>query len=53
MLAVDQLMVEVVAVATSVKFTVAAQSVYPADGDVVMVVDQPDGTGVKELLDHV
>jgi hypothetical protein len=48
-----QLMDVVVAVAVSDMFTVAAHNVNPALGAVVIVCDQPDGSGVNESLAHV
>lgn len=53
MLAVVQLIVLVVADSASSKLTVAAQSVKPALGEVVIDVDQPEGAGLMLPVDHV
>ena len=53
MLASVQLIVDVVAVAVSVRLTVAAQSVKPALGEDVMEVDHPAGVGVNVPVAHV
>jgi hypothetical protein len=53
MLAVDQLIVLVASASVAIKLTVAAQSVKPALGDTVMVVDHPAGTGLMLPVAHV
>ena len=53
MLAVVQLIVVVVAVAVSMMEAVAAQSVKPAEGEVVIVELHPGGSGVKVPDAHV
>lgn len=52
-LAVVQLMVLVETVAASVSVTIAVHKVNPAEGDEVIEVLHPDGTGVKLPVDHV
>ena len=53
MLAVVQLIVLVVADSASSKLTVAAQSVKPALGELVIDVDHPEGAGLMLPVDHV
>ena len=48
-----QLNVDVVAVAEATRLTVAAQSVYPAKGDVPGVNDHPEGADPNNPVDHV
>ena len=53
MLAVDQLIVVVIAAAVSVIVAIADHNVKPGLGSAVMVERQPLGVGVNVPLDHV